>query len=56
MQLTWAKNRCTHISSAPLTFRHTEFFCLYLELRAQVETEAFVILHDTSQENVRRHN
>jgi len=47
MQWIWAKIRCMHNSSAPLTFRHTVVLCLYLELRAQVETEAFVILHET---------
>jgi len=47
MQWTWAKNRCMHTSSAPLTFRHTVLLCIYLELRAQVGTEAFVILRDT---------
>jgi hypothetical protein len=46
MQWTWAKNRYMHTSSAPLTFRHKVLLCLYLELRAQVETEAFVILRD----------
>ena len=47
MQWTWAKNRCMHNSAAALTFGHIVFLCLHLELRAQVEIEAFMTLHDT---------